>query len=330
MKYIRFDWAMKRLLRDKANYVVLEGFLSVLLGEGVHIKTFLESEGNQQEENDKYNRVDILCEDSYGELIIIEVQNERAYSYFHRMLYGTSKVITEYIKLGKDYDHVRKVYSVNIVYFQLGQGSDYVYHGKTEFRGLHTNDILQLSKRQMEMFHGKDAGDVFPEYYVLKVNDFDQKAKTPLDEWISFLKTGDIDEHYTAQGLPEARERLRVDKLNDQERRAYYRELENRMAERDVLSSAYIDGHADGLADGFADGFADGRVKGIKEGIKEGRAEGIKEGRAEGIKEGRAEGIKEGEKKAQLTIAKKLKESGIPVDVIAQNTGLSIEEISNL
>lgn len=39
MKYIRFDWAMKRLLRDKANYVVLEGFLSVLFGESVHIET---------------------------------------------------------------------------------------------------------------------------------------------------------------------------------------------------------------------------------------------------------------------------------------------------
>ena len=30
---IRFDWAMKRLLRDKSNYVVLEGFLSTLLEE---------------------------------------------------------------------------------------------------------------------------------------------------------------------------------------------------------------------------------------------------------------------------------------------------------
>ena len=39
---IRFDWAMKRLLRDKSNYVVLEGFLSTLLGEDLHIKRFLE------------------------------------------------------------------------------------------------------------------------------------------------------------------------------------------------------------------------------------------------------------------------------------------------
>lgn len=302
MKYIRFDWAMKRLLRDKANYVVLEGFLSVLLGESVHIKTFLESEGNQQEVNDKYNRVDILCEDSHGDLIIIEIQNERAYSYFHRMLYGTSKVITEYIELGKDYDHVRKVYSVNIVYFLLGQGNDYVYHGKTEFRGIHTNDILQLSKRQMEMFHGKEAGDVFPEYYVLKVNDFDKTAKTPLDEWISFLKTGDIDDRYTAQGLPEARERLRIDSLSDADRRAYYRELENRMAEKDVLSSAYIDGHADGHADGRADGHA----KGLEEGRKEGHQE------------------------EKLTIARNMKGKLMDNSLIAEVTGLSFQEIESL
>ena len=35
--YIRFDWAIKRLLRQKANFGVLEGFLSVLLDEKVEI-----------------------------------------------------------------------------------------------------------------------------------------------------------------------------------------------------------------------------------------------------------------------------------------------------
>jgi predicted transposase/invertase (TIGR01784 family) len=182
-KYIRFDWAIKCLLRNKANHVVLEGFLSVLLNEDIKIEKFLESEGNQDTSDDKYNRVDLLCEDSKGELIIIEVQNDRAYSYFHRMLYGTSKVITEYIELGQDYENVRKVYSINIFYFELGQGNDYVYHGKTEFRGIHNDDVLMLSKKQREMFTREKAGDIFPEYYVLKVNDFDNVAKTPLDEW---------------------------------------------------------------------------------------------------------------------------------------------------
>ena len=250
-KYIRFDWAIKRLLHNKANYDVLEGFLSVLLGQDVKIVKFLESEGNQEAKDDKYNRVDILCEDSRGELIIVEVQNDRAYSYFHRMLYGTSKVITEYIELGQDYEKVRKVYSVNIVYFELGQGSDYVYHGKTDFYGIHDGDVLMLSKKQREMFDREKAGDVFPEYYVLKLKDFDSVAKTPLDEWIDFLKTGNIDDRYTAKGLPEAREKLRIDRLPDEERRAYIREMERRMVENDAMKSSHIDGVDEGIEKGI-------------------------------------------------------------------------------
>ena len=233
---IRFDWAMKRLLRNKSNYVVLEGFLSTLLGEDVRIVRFLESEGNQEDANDKFNRADMLAEDSQGRLLIIEVQNNHELDYFHRMLYGVSKTISEYINLGDDYDRVRKLYSINIVYFELGQGKDYVYHGKTEFRGLHDKeDILQLSVRQRELFVGKNAGDIFPEYYVLRVNDFDKVAKTPLDEWIEFLKTGVINQTATAKGLPEARERLRVDSLSPAEKRAYVRAMEAQKVVRKVV-----------------------------------------------------------------------------------------------
>ena len=63
-KYIRFDWPVKRLLRDKANFVVLEGLLTVLLGRQVHIIDILESEGNQQIYEDKFNRVDVKARDS--------------------------------------------------------------------------------------------------------------------------------------------------------------------------------------------------------------------------------------------------------------------------
>ena len=91
--YIRFDWAMKRLLRDKANFKVLEGLLTTLLNEKITIKNLLESESNQEEEYDKYNRVDLLAENSKGNLILIEVQNNNEYAYFQRMLFGTSNGI---------------------------------------------------------------------------------------------------------------------------------------------------------------------------------------------------------------------------------------------
>ena len=76
-KYIRFDWAVKRLLRHKANFGVLEGFLTVLIGDEIHIVEILESEGNQQTENDKFNRVDIKALNSKNEIVIIEIQNTR-------------------------------------------------------------------------------------------------------------------------------------------------------------------------------------------------------------------------------------------------------------
>lgn len=307
--YIRFDWAMKRLLRDKANYVVLEGFLASLLGKRFKIHRFLESEGNQEDEEDKYNRVDILAESEDGELCIIEVQNSRELSYFHRMLYGVSKAITEYIGLGKPYEEVRKVYSINIVYFELGQGKDYVYHGKTEFVGLHQpHDTLKLSVRQNEKFFGnkeldvmkrKAASDLFPEYYVLRVNDFDKVATTPLDEWIEFLKTGNISAKAKAAGLPEARERLRVDALSDKDKQAYYRHMESVRHMKSLFDTS--------------------RDEGYEEGMDMGLAKGMDMGLAKGLAKGRSERTKE--------IAKQLKAMGLTTEQIAQATGLTLDEI---
>ena len=312
---IRFDWAMKRLLRDKSNYVVLEGFLSTLLGEDLHICRFLESESNQTDEEDKFNRVDMLVEDTKGELLIVEVQNNRELDYFHRMLYGVSKTISEYINLGNDYDKVRKVYSINIVYFDLGQGKDYIYHGKTIFRGLHDpNDVLKLSVRQRELFIGKDAGDIFPEYYVLRVNDFDKVAKTPLDEWIKFLKTGEIDSSATAKGLPEARERLRIDSLSEAEKRAYVNHMEALRYQRSVIKTGIIEGRAEGRA----------------EGLVEGKAQGLAEGKAQGLAEGLAKGKEEGKSENAKEVAKRMKQDGLPIEIIARYTGVDLKEIELL
>ena len=180
--YIRFDWAMKRLLRNKANYAVLEGLLTTLLQEKVTIHKLLESESNQEDEFDKYNRVDMLAENSKGELVLIEVQNNNEYAYFQRMLFGASKLVTEYINRGEGYEKVRKVYSVNIVYFSLGHGTDIVYHGKTEFVGIHNGDILELSPFQKQTFKVDRVSQLYPEYYILKVNDFNRIAKTPLED----------------------------------------------------------------------------------------------------------------------------------------------------
>lgn len=291
--YIRFDWAMKRLLRNKANYVVLEGFLSSLLGKKFKIHRFLESESNQEYGDDKYKRANILAEGEDGQLCIIEVQNCHEITYYHRMRYGASKVITEYINLGKAYGAIRKVYSIYIVYFNLGQGKDYVYHGKTEFVSKHElHDTLKLSSRQKENFFGikdkdlesmKTPANLFPEFYILRVNDYNKVATTPLDEWMEFLKTGSISSKATAPGLPEARECLRVDSLSQKDKQAYFRHLESVRHMKSLFDTSRDEGYQDGLR------------KGITE-----------------------------------RIALKLLALNTPIDIISQATGLSIEEIKKL
>ena len=248
--YIRFDWAMKRLLRDKANCAVLEGLLTTLLDEKITIVRMLESESNQEEEYDKYNRVDMLAENSKGELILVEVQNNNEYAYFQRMLFGTSKLVTEYIKRGEGYEKVRKVYSINIVYFSLGSGTDYVYHGTTEFRGIHNGEILRLSPFQMERFKAEEVKDLFPEYYILRVNDFNRLATTPLEEWLYYLNTGNISEGTSAPGLEEARQRLILDRMSKEELKAYYRHLDNIVILKDNINTEREEGRAEGRAEG--------------------------------------------------------------------------------
>jgi predicted transposase/invertase (TIGR01784 family) len=99
----------------------LEGFLSELLHFDVTIESILESEGNKQDEYDKYNRVDILVKSQNNELMLVEIQNDSEIDYFQRILYGVSRLVTEYINEGEPYGTIKKIYSINIVYFGLAQ-----------------------------------------------------------------------------------------------------------------------------------------------------------------------------------------------------------------
>lgn len=226
-KLIRFDWAIKRLLRNKANFVVLEGFLSEVLFDDIRIKNIIESESNQEEADDKYNRVDILTENSKNELIIVEIQNSYEIDFFHRMNFGVSKSISENLQIGQKYSEIKKVISINIVYFDLGQGQDYIYKGKTDFRGLHQNDLLGLSDKQKTTFQKENVSDIFPEYYLLKVNQFNDNAKDTLDEWIYFLKNSEVKDSFKAKGLKEAGEVLDIMRLDKEDKYGYNRYLDS-------------------------------------------------------------------------------------------------------
>ena len=295
-KLISFDWAMKKLLRSKANFDILEGFLSALLKEDIHILEILESEGNQEEQQDKFNRVDLKVRNRKDELMIIEVQYDREFDYLQRILFGTSKVITEHLQEGDPYSAVVKVISVNILYFDLGQGTDYVYHGSTSFQGIHNQDTLLLSEKQQALYQKQEVYQIFPEYYLIKVNSFNDIVKDSLDEWIYFLKNEEIKEEFQAKGLKKAKHELDIMKLPDNERRAYERHREYLHYRASMFETSY--------------------TAAVLEGRLEGRAEGLKEGE------------QRGEKKKALQIAQNLLATGsLDRKTIAKMTELTEEEV---
>ena len=246
-KYIRFDWAVKRMLRDKANFAVLEGLITVLTGEVVKIEELLESEGNQETASDKFNRVDIKAKNDKGEIIIVEVQLTRQLYFLQRMLYGVSKAITEHIEIGNKYDKVKKVYSINILYFDLGKGSDYLYHGKTVFTGVHTNDRLEVNTKEADELRMRVPEDIFPEYYIIRVNEFNSVATTPIEEWLDYLKNNRIKDDTSTPGLKEARQKLLYLTMSDKERRAYDEHMDDIMVQNDVLDTAEEKGVIKGI-----------------------------------------------------------------------------------
>lgn len=292
-KLIRFDWAIKKLLRNKANFAVLEGFLSELLLDNIRIEKILESEGNQEAEDDKYNRMDILTQNSKNELVVVEVQNTYEVDYFHRMAYGASKALTENLGLGQPYSEIKKVISINIVYFDLGHGEDYIYKGLTNFEGLHKKDILQLSKKQKATFAKEKVSDIFPEYYIIKVNKFKNRAKDTLDEWVYFLKNSEVKDSFRAKGLAEAKEVLDIMRLNKEQQYSYNRYLD------------YLH-------------------------YKASEAISLKEQVNELVKEDKEKARKDGMQMRNIEIAKKMILAGSTNEFIIQMTDLTVEEIEFL
>jgi predicted transposase/invertase (TIGR01784 family) len=262
---VSFDWAIKNILRDKANYDVLEGFLSTLLGKDITILSLLESESNQEDASDKFNRVDLSVEDETGEIYIIEVQAGWERYYLQRLLYGSSKLIVDRMRLGDSFAKVKKVISISILYFLLGEGeNDYLYKGTNEFYGLNTKEKLHLKPKKRRAVVGREieAGkNVFPEYYLIEVERFHNIINSGIDEWVYFFKNSEVRSDFRSKNIQAAAEKLDLLKMSPAERRAYEKYQVNRASEKDMIESAYDEGIEKGIEKGVEQGVEKGKVE---------------------------------------------------------------------
>jgi len=116
---------------------------------------------------------------------------------------------------------------------------------------------LKLNERQKLIYGREHVCDIFPKYYIIRVNRFDDLAKDTLDEWVYFLKNEEIKDEFKAKGLKEAKEKLNAMKLPEEDRKEYERYLEDLHYQASMVESSY------GI----------GIIEGKKEGKKEGRIE---------------------------------------------------------
>lgn len=293
-KYIRFDWAIRNVLRQSQNFVVIEGLISILIGRHIKILEIIEHEDFENRYTDQFNRLNIKGINDKGNIIVVEILITREIHFMQRILYGVNKNISVENSLKNYYCKEHEVYSVNILYCNRGIGDDYLYYGKENFIGMNLHDSFKISKNERIGLIDIFPDTISPEYYIIRVNNYKKFPDTPLDEWVNFLKTGRIKDNTTVSGLKEAKNILIYNNLNKDEKWEYDRYIDSIMVQNDAFETARL------------------------------------EGLSEGLSEGRAEGRAEGAKSKALEIAGNLLKLGLSIEDVAKASELSIEEVSHL
>ncbi len=317
-RLVRFDWAMKYLLRNKANYDIVEGFLCALLEDNdLKVLEILESDSNKDDESDKFNRVDVVVKDSQGRKILIEIQNSREADYLYRILYSTSKAIAESINSGDKYLQISKIISVNILYFDLGIGEDYLYYGQTEFVGVNTQERINKDNEKIKKLIPQGAKynilEIYPEYYLIQVEKYPNVVKRAIDEWIYWFKNEKIKEGSHSKHIEKVAEKLDILKMSKEARKSYEKYLENLAADLNILETAHYDGY-----------------KEAEEKYKKKLEQAKKKAEQERKEKEQAKKREEEVREKLVETAKLLKNLGVDIDVIIQKTGLTQEEIEKL
>jgi predicted transposase/invertase (TIGR01784 family) len=296
------DFVFKKVFGE--NMAVLSDFLKAVLDlpdEEYQGLMVVDPHLRRESLEDKYGVLDVKIKTKSQKSIDVEVQVRGQPAIWKRLQYYTAKMLVEQVKSGDRYDQITRAISILIADFVLvteneaGHNRFRLYDEKTMTA---YPDSIEINTLEIPKTQGLDSSKLsaWLKFFAARTEeDFmtvSQNNPAIAEAW-GIIKTLSADEE--ARLLAESREKGRRDFL-------------------DRLDGAYREGRLEG------------EQKGRLEGEQKGRQKGLLEGEQKGLQKG----LLEGEQKGLLTVAQKLLRNKWPLEVIAENTGLSIEEVKRL
>ncbi|MFR3328815.1 MAG: Rpn family recombination-promoting nuclease/putative transposase [Odoribacter splanchnicus] len=310
MKYLnpKADLTFKRVFGEHPDVVI--SFLNALLpfgpDEEIEEIEYLPAEMVPENPLRKNSIVDVRCQDKRGRQFLVEMQMIWSSEFKQRVLFNASKAYVRQIDCGEEYELLQPVYSLNLVDEVFEPELEGYYH---YYKMVH----VEHSEKVIEGLHL-----IFVELPKFDPHTYTEKKMQVL--WLRFMteideNTTEVPEELLADPqMKKAVEALEESAFTKAQLLGYEKFWDIISVEKTLYNSAERRGLAKGLAEGLEKGLAEGLEKGLAEGLEKGLEKGRAEGKAE----------------QNRVNALKFKQMGIPSDIIAQGTGLSVEEIEKL
>ena len=302
---ISFDYAIKYLLKSRENYDILEDFISKILSIGQHnpikISAILDPESTIESKIAKKSIADLIVKDTKGNQYIVEIARGYNPNFLHKSCFNTSRSIIDSINTSEDYRKIKKVFHITLIYDTLNDLAGSLYHGKTIFHDIDNDQSLDITLSESSLKSYK-IFNIFPEYFIICIPNFQDKIHSELDEWLYVMKYEKIKQSFKSPLMSRVMDRLNVLKMDEDARMSYYKYKQEVITTQENLSTKFLQG----------------KEKGLKQGMEKGKEEGLKQGKEEGKKEG----LKQA--------AQNMLNLGLSTKQISQATGLSLKEIENI
>jgi predicted transposase/invertase (TIGR01784 family) len=334
---VSFDYAIKYLLRDKANFSIVEGFISALLQtkgyKPIKILALLESESNREDDKLKRSLADMIVEDTDHNKYIIEIERSFRDNFIHKACFNSSRLIVDNISEGKDFRDIVKIFHISLLYFQIGN-KGVIYHGKTIIHDIDTNERLMVHIQNKKTHEFYDAVDILPEYFFISVPMFNDIIEKEIDQFLYVMKHDDVPKDFESPYMKQILNKLKILKMTKEEHDEYLYYKNHVDVDLDTLYTAerigLEKGMAKGMERGLAKGIEQGLVKGIEQGLEKGMEQGLEKGMEQGLEKGMEQGLEKGKLNEKIEIAKNMIKIGVDINIISNATQLSIDQIKKL